>query len=155
MIDLHELEAIKRLKHKYLRCLDEKLWDEMETVFTEDATAADRQPIRQRCDHAVRRQQDLHGGVHILLRLILVAEIRDQASFFGEHQQEAVRTAEPREVAHVRSVADDGAVQAVRREVGAESREPLPSHIPTRSDHPEAPWTGDVRWSTMASRAIR
>ena len=40
MIDLHELEAIKRLKHKYLRCLDEKLWDEMETVFTEDATAA-------------------------------------------------------------------------------------------------------------------
>lgn len=40
MIDLHELEAIKRLKHKYLRCLDEKLWDEMETCFTEDATAA-------------------------------------------------------------------------------------------------------------------
>ena len=40
MIDLHELEAIKRLKHKYLRCLDEKLWDDIETCFTEDATAA-------------------------------------------------------------------------------------------------------------------
>lgn len=40
MIDLHELEAIKRLKHKYMRCLDEKLWDELGTCFTEDATAA-------------------------------------------------------------------------------------------------------------------
>jgi len=39
-IDLHELEAIKRLKYKYLRCLDQKRWAELETCFTEDATAA-------------------------------------------------------------------------------------------------------------------
>lgn len=40
MADLQEIEAIKRLKYKYLRCLDLKLWDEMETCFTADATAA-------------------------------------------------------------------------------------------------------------------
>ena len=40
MIDLHELEAIKRLKYKYLRCLDEKRWDELAGCFTADATAA-------------------------------------------------------------------------------------------------------------------
>jgi len=40
MIDLQELEAIKRLKYKYLRCLDEKLWDELAGCFTADATAA-------------------------------------------------------------------------------------------------------------------
>jgi uncharacterized protein (TIGR02246 family) len=40
MIDLHELEAIKRLKYKYMRCLDQKRWDEMAECFTEDASAA-------------------------------------------------------------------------------------------------------------------
>ena len=40
MIDLHELEAIKRLKYKYMRCLDQKRWDEMAECFTPDATAA-------------------------------------------------------------------------------------------------------------------
>lgn len=40
MIDLQELEAIKRLKYKYLRCLDEKRWDELAGCFTADATAA-------------------------------------------------------------------------------------------------------------------
>ncbi len=39
-MDLVEIEAIKRLKYKYLRCLDQKLWDERETCFVEDATAA-------------------------------------------------------------------------------------------------------------------
>ena len=39
MIDLHELEAIKRLKYKYMRCLDQKRWDEMAECFVEDATA--------------------------------------------------------------------------------------------------------------------
>lgn len=38
--DLVELEAIKRLKYKYLRCLDQKRWDEMRECFTEDAVAA-------------------------------------------------------------------------------------------------------------------
>jgi len=35
---LEDLEAIKRLKYKYLRCLDNKLWDEMAETFAEDAT---------------------------------------------------------------------------------------------------------------------
>ena len=38
--DLVEIELIKRLKYKYMRCLDQKLWDEMATCFTEDAVAA-------------------------------------------------------------------------------------------------------------------
>lgn len=38
--DLVEIEQIKRLKYKYLRCLDQKLWDEMAECFTPDATAA-------------------------------------------------------------------------------------------------------------------
>ncbi|HUI26966.1 MAG TPA: nuclear transport factor 2 family protein [Candidatus Kryptonia bacterium] len=40
MFDLQEIEAIRRLKYKYLRCLDLKLWAELEECFTEDATAA-------------------------------------------------------------------------------------------------------------------
>lgn len=38
--DLQEIEAIKRLKYKYFRCLDLKRWDEMRECFTEDATSA-------------------------------------------------------------------------------------------------------------------
>jgi hypothetical protein len=40
MIDLYELEAIKRLKYRYMRCLDLKRWDELAACFTADATAA-------------------------------------------------------------------------------------------------------------------
>ena len=39
-VDLVEIEAIKRLKYKYLRCLDQKRWDEMAECFTEDATCS-------------------------------------------------------------------------------------------------------------------
>jgi len=35
---LEDIEAIKRLKYKYLRCLDTKQWDEMGTTFAPDAT---------------------------------------------------------------------------------------------------------------------
>lgn len=38
--DLVEIEAIKRLKYRYLRCLDQKLWDDLVDVFTPDAIAA-------------------------------------------------------------------------------------------------------------------
>src|SRR5215472_1199850 len=38
-MDLVELERIRRLKYRYLRCVDLKLWDEIAEVFTEDATA--------------------------------------------------------------------------------------------------------------------
>ena len=33
------IEAICRLKYRYLRCLDQKLWDELEGCFTPDAVA--------------------------------------------------------------------------------------------------------------------
>ena len=37
--DLVEIELIKRLKYRYVRCLDQKLWDELETCFVPDASA--------------------------------------------------------------------------------------------------------------------
>lgn len=36
---LEDIEALKRLKAKYWRCLDRKLWDEIAECFTEDAFA--------------------------------------------------------------------------------------------------------------------
>lgn len=38
--DLLDLHAIERLKHRYLRCLDQKAWDELRTCFTADAQAS-------------------------------------------------------------------------------------------------------------------
>jgi hypothetical protein len=38
-MDLVEMEEIRQLKYRYLRCVDLKLWDEIGDVFTEDATA--------------------------------------------------------------------------------------------------------------------
>jgi SnoaL-like domain len=38
-MDLVEIERIRRLKYRYLRCVDLKRWDEIGDVFTEDATA--------------------------------------------------------------------------------------------------------------------
>ena len=38
--DLVEIELIKRLKYRYARCLDLKLWDEIAGCFTDDAVAA-------------------------------------------------------------------------------------------------------------------
>ena len=40
MHDLQEIDAIQRLKYRYLRCLDQKRWDELATCFAEDATCA-------------------------------------------------------------------------------------------------------------------
>jgi bile-acid 7alpha-dehydratase len=40
MKHLEDIEAIKRLKYKYLRCLDSKLWYELAECFTEDATTS-------------------------------------------------------------------------------------------------------------------
>ena len=36
---LEDIEAIRKLKAKYFRCLDKRLWDEMADCFTEDAAA--------------------------------------------------------------------------------------------------------------------
>ena len=38
--ELDDREAIKALKYAYLRCLDQKNWDELGTLLAEDATAA-------------------------------------------------------------------------------------------------------------------
>lgn len=37
---LVEIEAIKRVKYRYLRCLDQKRWEELGECFTPDCTAA-------------------------------------------------------------------------------------------------------------------
>jgi hypothetical protein len=37
-MDLVTLEEIRQLKYRYLRCVDQKLWDEIADVFTSDAT---------------------------------------------------------------------------------------------------------------------
>lgn len=37
--DLVELELIKRVKYRYLRDIDQKRWDDLAEVFTEDAVA--------------------------------------------------------------------------------------------------------------------
>jgi hypothetical protein len=38
--DWRDLEAIKRLKYKYMRCIDRKLWDELVDAFVPEATAS-------------------------------------------------------------------------------------------------------------------
>jgi len=38
--DLVEIELIKRLKYRYMRCLDQKLWDEMAETLADDAIAS-------------------------------------------------------------------------------------------------------------------
>lgn len=39
-VDWRDLEAVKRLKYKYMRCIDQKLWDVVGSCFTDGATAA-------------------------------------------------------------------------------------------------------------------
>ncbi len=40
MVDLQEIEAIKRLKYRYCRALDQKRWDELGACLTEDCRSA-------------------------------------------------------------------------------------------------------------------
>ena len=46
MVDLQEIEAIKRLKYRYFRCIDTKAWKELEDCFSEDASCATCTPCR-------------------------------------------------------------------------------------------------------------
>lgn len=39
-MDLASLEEIRRVKYRYLRCVDQKRWDELAETFTADATAS-------------------------------------------------------------------------------------------------------------------
>ncbi len=38
--DLVQIEAIKQVKYRYLRCLDQKLWDELDSVLAEGCVAS-------------------------------------------------------------------------------------------------------------------
>ena len=40
MSDLYDIEAIKRVKYRYFRCLDLKQWDDLRDCLTPDVTAA-------------------------------------------------------------------------------------------------------------------
>jgi bile-acid 7alpha-dehydratase len=37
---LEDIEAIRRLRNKYFRCLDGRLWDEMAECFADDVSAS-------------------------------------------------------------------------------------------------------------------
>jgi hypothetical protein len=58
-MDLVALEEIRRVKYRYLRCVDLKLWDEMEEVFTPDASA-------DYGTHAAGRPLNLRGREEII-----------------------------------------------------------------------------------------
>jgi hypothetical protein len=61
-MDLVALEEIRQVKYRYLRCVDLKLWDEMEDVFTPDASA-------DYGTHAVGKPLNLRGREEILTYL--------------------------------------------------------------------------------------
>jgi hypothetical protein len=61
-MDLVALEEIRRVKYRYLRCVDLKLWDEMAEVFTPDASA-------DYGTHAVKESLNLRGREEILTYL--------------------------------------------------------------------------------------
>jgi SnoaL-like domain len=69
-MDLVALEEIRQVKYRYLRCVDLKLWDQIEDVFTADASAA-------YGTHAVGRPLNLNGRDEIVgyLRKSLGPEI--------------------------------------------------------------------------------
>lgn len=69
---LEDIEAIKRLKYKYFRCLDMKLWDELAECFAEDATTS---------------YSDGHyqlQGIYAIMKFIKRGMARYE--FFGVHQ---------------------------------------------------------------------
>jgi hypothetical protein len=69
-MDLVALEEIRQVKYRYLRCVDLKLWDQIEDVFTPDASA-------DYGTHAVSRPLSLRGRDEIVsyLRKSLGPEI--------------------------------------------------------------------------------
>jgi hypothetical protein len=58
-MDLVALEEIRQVKYRYLRCVDLKLWDEMEDVFTPAASA-------DYGTHAAGRDLSLRGRDEII-----------------------------------------------------------------------------------------
>jgi bile-acid 7alpha-dehydratase len=70
---LEDIEAIKRLKYKYLRCLDTKQWDEMGTTFAPDATTS-------YSDGALSFQ-----GRDAILKFLKECALADPAGLIGVH----------------------------------------------------------------------
>ena len=73
---LKDIEAIKKLKAKYWRCVDRRIWDELEEVFTEnaqidygpagsfDGKKAVMEYFRQRSNSARKSLIGIHHGYH-------------------------------------------------------------------------------------------
>jgi hypothetical protein len=72
MVDLQEIEAIKRLKYRYMRCIDEKRWDELEDCFVEDATVA------------YSGDKYAFAGRDAIMKFLV--ESMDRDSFFSSHR---------------------------------------------------------------------
>jgi hypothetical protein len=70
---LEDLEAIKRLKHRYFRCLDLKRWDELAECFTADAIV----------DYAGGRHH--FEGVEAIMRFLRGALGRETGAFGFHH----------------------------------------------------------------------
>jgi hypothetical protein len=104
---LEDVEAIKRLKYAYWRCLDQKRWDELAACFTEDATVsygggdyrfAGRDAIIGFLSKALSRESGsvgIHHGHHPEIELTGPATARGQWALynylFNEGQQRGVR----------------------------------------------------------------
>lgn len=69
---LKDIEAIKRLKYRYCRCIDTKLWDELSGCFSEDASAYYYEP-----------KWEFHGAEAIVQWL---QEVDGRESMSGVHQ---------------------------------------------------------------------
>jgi uncharacterized protein (TIGR02246 family) len=58
---LQDIEAIKKLKAKYWRCIDRKLWEEITSCFTEDAVADYAPEVKPRGREAILKWlKDFH-----------------------------------------------------------------------------------------------
>ena len=77
-MDLAALEEIRRVKYRYLRCVDLKLWEEIGQVFTPDATASYGTPAMGKPLDPAGRDSD-RGKLH------------DRAQLYGVRRVAALR----------------------------------------------------------------
>lgn len=70
---LEDIEAIKQLKYRYLRCLDTKRWDELAETLTEDATTS-----------YADGQYSFRGRDEIL-RFLKESPLAEEGGFVGVH----------------------------------------------------------------------
>jgi hypothetical protein len=70
--EIREIEAIKQLKYRYMRGIDEKLWDQIEECFTPDATCA------------YSGGKYTYEGREAIMKFLV--ESMDRASFLSSHR---------------------------------------------------------------------